>query len=223
MWNQGLNCEEGLSTLLSYRLPLKAKGGNSSVNGKHWMNCHLFFFCSSLCLCSQVLLSGQSAPSSKAILGWLGPTSTPTWDRHEKGDFNVGQLHRLLSIRGEELHSAWASWGSKLQSAQVSALHPPVCLEEKAASRQSICTTLSCYHSQTLLSGLQRCRIGVTFPIADPNHSSSPSFERPHYHPHSNGATSLAQTHNHAGKTPLLIIGHSAQIQVQGSDADNWL
>lgn len=44
MWNQGLNSEEGLSTLLFYRCPLKAKRGNSSVmESTEWIVICSFF------------------------------------------------------------------------------------------------------------------------------------------------------------------------------------
>lgn len=110
----------------------------------------------------------------------------------------------------------------------------PVCFEEKPASRQSICTTLSCYHSQIPLSGLQRCRIVLPRPPSKPQVLEG----------HSNGSRSPAQAHssvvifhaeapchillrylhtkvinpihNYAGRAQLLIPGHSAKIQVRG-------
>lgn len=145
MWNQGLNSEEGLSTLLSYRPP-KAKRGNSpALNGEHWTNHHLFFFCPSLCLCSQVLLD-------------IHTKMRQTW----KGRFQFRPSLKVTFHQGKM--AASAPWGSKLKHSQVPAPHSPVCFEEKPASRQSICTTLNCYHSQIPLSGLQRCRIVLPIP-----------------------------------------------------------
>lgn len=214
MWNQGLNSEEGLSTLLSYRPP-KAKRGNSpALNGEH---CHLFLFCPSLCLCSQVLLDIHTR-----------------WDRHEKGDLNSGQVWRLLQLQQGKM-AASAPWGS-----QVPAPHSPVCFEEKPASRQSICTTLSSYHSQIPLSGLQRCRMVVpvsslllmqTIPLLPPSEPSSPWRPQQWVQISSIGSPIcdylpcccscpiiLRYVHtkvinpirNYAGRTQLLITGHSA-------------
>lgn len=130
--------------------------------------------------------------------------------------------------------TASAPWGSKLKHSQVPAPHSPVCFEEKPASRQSICTTLSCYHSQIPLSGLQRCRIVSPVPSYCSCKPSLFSVLQNHQvlEGHSNGSRSPAQAHpsviifmllllshhskvinpirNDAGRTQLLTTGHSA-------------
>lgn len=82
----------------------------------------------------------------------------------------------------------------------------PVCFEEKPASRQSICTTLSCYHSQIPLSGLQKCRTVLPRPsllliqTIPPFPPSKPQV----LEGHSNGSRSPAQAHT------SVIICHAA-------------
>lgn len=147
------------------------------------MNRHLFFFCPSLYLCR-----GHSHQDETDIKREISIQAK------FEGYFPPGKNGCISTL------------GFKVEALTSCS---PVCFEEKPASRQSICTTLSCYHSQIPLSVLQRCRIVLPRPslLLIQSILPLPPSKPQVLEGHSNGSRSPAQAHS-----PVIIFQAAAHI-----------